>query len=80
MKLSALKLRYAIPLGPTLTPNTSRSISPAPSGRYQQAAIDFLIFDPQVVSKREPGWEDMLEKAIMKWMWCVTAEKRGTKL
>lgn len=77
---SALKLRYSIPLGPTLTPNTSRSNSPAPSGRSQQSGEDFLIFDPQLVSKRQPGWEDMLEKAIMKWMWCVVAEKRGTRM
>ncbi|GJJ14255.1 hypothetical protein Clacol_008519 [Clathrus columnatus] len=78
--MAALKLRYMIPLGPTLTPNTSRSISPAPSGTTQRPVNEFLIFDPQIVSKREPGWEDMLEKAVMKWMWCVVAEKRGTRV
>ncbi|KIJ47808.1 hypothetical protein M422DRAFT_74784 [Sphaerobolus stellatus SS14] len=37
----------------------------------------FVRFDPQVVAKREEGWDAMLEGAVMKWMWAVVAEKRS---
>lgn len=85
---SALRLRYMLNVGPTpiqsgrTSQSTTPVISPSPS---QQAfilppttAVDdqFVRFDPQVVAKREEGWETMLEGATLKWMWAVVTEKR----
>jgi hypothetical protein len=34
------------------------------------------MFDAKVVARKEEGWEDMLERALVRWMWKAVGEKR----
>ncbi|KAF8583679.1 hypothetical protein K439DRAFT_1570533 [Ramaria rubella] len=75
---AALKLRYMVPLG---FPKNLQINSPAASPISSQQSFPaepIIVFDPQLVSKREEGWDTMLETAALRWMWCVVKERRGT--
>ncbi|KAF8519303.1 hypothetical protein JB92DRAFT_2786835 [Gautieria morchelliformis] len=74
---AALKLRYMVPIGP---PKNSQGNTPMASPSANQLSFPsfehMLLFDPQLVAKREEGWDNMLEAAVLKWMWCVVGERR----
>lgn len=36
-----------------------------------------ITFDAPVIARKEPGWEDMLEALVMRWLQAVVDEKRG---
>lgn len=79
MICSALKLRYMVPIGPLKSSQGSTPVvSPSPS-QQSFPSIENMLFDPQLVAKREEGWDTMLETAVFKWMWCVVGERRGGK-
>lgn len=69
-----------IPIGP---PKYARGNTPTASPSATQAAFpsieNLFLFDPQLVAKREEGWDSMLESAVLKWMWCVVGERREGK-
>ncbi|CED85135.1 hypothetical protein [Phaffia rhodozyma] len=58
---AAIKLRYLVPL------IQSNAVNPTPES---------IFFDHQMVAKRAPGWEQMLEKAIHSWIDRITEEER----
>ncbi len=45
------------------------------SGDNKGAPIG-LVFDAKVVARRDAGWEDMLEGAVLAWVEEVVKEKR----
>ena len=36
-----------------------------------------LFFDPSVVARNDPGWEDMLQAVLLRWVAAVVDERRG---
>lgn len=38
-----------------------------------------VMFDPRVVARRDPGWEEMFLIVLRKWMDAVVAEQRGER-
>jgi hypothetical protein len=76
----ALKLRYILPVMPTVpkpppsgAPAASPTLSPSSSRNIEPP----IIFDAPVVAKKEAGWEDMLERLLLRWIEAVVEEKRG---
>lgn len=82
----ALKLRYMLPI--YAPPGTSRLgtgtpsggntplASPSPSMQRFPSTEPPIYFDAPSIAKREEGWEDMLQGAIVKWMNAVIDERR----
>ena len=69
-----------VPIGPPKTSQGSTPIaSPSPNQQSFPSIEHMLLFDPQLVAKREEGWDTMLEAAVLQWMWCVVGERRGGK-
>ncbi|CAL1702604.1 unnamed protein product [Somion occarium] len=83
---AALKLRYMIPI---ITPNPSRSAlntpgntpisSPSPSMQKFPTGEIPILFDAPVVARLDPGWEDMLETVVLKWVDAVVEERRAQR-
>lgn len=48
----------------------------APSPLDAKALPDLVLFDAQVVARKDEGWEDMLERVLLRWMWKAIGEKR----
>ncbi|EJD38347.1 hypothetical protein AURDEDRAFT_139582 [Auricularia subglabra TFB-10046 SS5] len=61
---AALKLRYLVPL---VSPGQNAPPGPEPP----------IVFDARVVGKLEPGWEEVLERTVRRWVDAVVAEKRA---
>lgn len=61
---SALKLRY---LAPLVAPGQNAPPGPEPP----------ILFDARVVARRDPGWEETLERVVRRWVDAVVAEKRA---
>jgi hypothetical protein len=36
-----------------------------------------LFFDPGLVARTDPGWEDMLQSVLLRWVSAVVDERRG---
>ncbi|KAJ7666905.1 hypothetical protein DFH06DRAFT_253115 [Mycena polygramma] len=78
----ALKIRYLLPIvapaqpGST-TPNSNTPLnSPAATARFTTDQPP-VIFDAKAVARKDPGWEDILEGAMVRWVQRVVAERRG---
>ncbi|KAJ7235099.1 hypothetical protein B0H12DRAFT_1142127 [Mycena haematopus] len=81
----ALKIRYLLPIvapaqpGATTpnsnTPLNSPSALPVPQ-RFNPEQPP-VIFDAKAVARKDPGWEDILENAMLRWVQRVVAERRG---
>lgn len=37
------------------------------------------MFDAPLVAKKEDGWEDMLERLVLRWVEVVVEERRGER-
>lgn len=59
--------------GESTTPLASPS---TPMFRFPTAEPP-ITFDAPVIARKEPGWEDMLEALVMRWLQAVVDEKRG---
>lgn len=35
-----------------------------------------VYFEPKLIAGREPGWDEMFERVLMRWLDVVLAEKR----
>ncbi|KAJ2929488.1 hypothetical protein H1R20_g7606, partial [Candolleomyces eurysporus] len=60
------------------TPSSSAS-SPSAMSAAQDSSNNNtvnLMFDAKVAARKEEGWEDMLERALVRWMWKAVGEKR----
>ncbi|RXW20500.1 hypothetical protein EST38_g5352 [Candolleomyces aberdarensis] len=61
------------------TPSSSASSPSAMSTTQDSSSSNSsinLMFDAKVVARKEEGWEDMLERALVRWMWKAVGEKR----
>ena len=38
-----------------------------------------IEFDARVVARKDEGWEDMLEKVLLRWVQNVVEEKRSVR-
>ncbi|KAJ7485134.1 hypothetical protein B0H11DRAFT_2018242 [Mycena galericulata] len=82
----ALKIRYLLPIvapapppGST-TPNSNTPLnSPAPAASAQRFNPEQppVVFDAKAVARKDPGWEQILEGALLRWVQRVVAERRG---
>ncbi|CUA71279.1 hypothetical protein RSOLAG22IIIB_09452 [Rhizoctonia solani] len=75
---AALKLRYVIdivPAGQTTHPTRHFHQAPQPEALLVQYAPN--QFSPIVIAKHEPGWEDMLERAMWEWVNAVVTERKS---
>jgi hypothetical protein len=81
----ALKIRYLLPIvapahpGST-TPNSNTPLnSPAPAAAPQRFNPEQppVIFDAKAVAHKDPGWDGILEGAMLRWVERVVAERRG---
>ncbi|KAF6752713.1 hypothetical protein DFP72DRAFT_904600 [Ephemerocybe angulata] len=52
------------------------SSSPTSSEGTGKPVPDVILFDAGVVARRDEGWEDMLERVLLRWMWKAVGEKR----
>ena len=89
--LSALKLRYMLPIqtpyqplkhgsGANNTPAPGAAIAaPLGSPVKQRFSEPPLVFDAKLVARKEEGWDAMLEEVLMKWVWKVVEEQRSTR-
>ncbi|CAE6447953.1 unnamed protein product [Rhizoctonia solani] len=75
---AALKLRYVIDIVPAEhTTAPTRHFHQAPQQQQVQVQYAPNQFSPIVVAKHEPGWEDMLERAIWEWVNAVVTERKA---
>ncbi|KAJ6558210.1 hypothetical protein B0H19DRAFT_946011 [Mycena capillaripes] len=81
----ALKIRYLLPIvappqaGAT-TPNSNTPLnSPAPTATIQRFNPEQppVVFDAKAVARKDPGWDDILEGVMLRWVQRVVAERRG---
>jgi len=71
---------------PTSKPNPTAAVAVAavepaappspltPTGKSSEMPI---FFDARVVARRDDGWEDMLERALLRWTSVVVEERRN---
>lgn len=85
---AALKLRYMLPVITTNPSKTGKNTprngstplsSPSPSIQRFPHTEEVILFDAPVVARQEPGWEDMLETLLLKWVNVVAEERRGDR-
>jgi hypothetical protein len=68
----------ATPDVPTLKPNLAGDLTPpSPSAGAAKFSEPPIFFDARVVAHRDEGWEDMLERILLRWMLAVVQERRG---
>ncbi|KAJ7074519.1 hypothetical protein C8F01DRAFT_1100736 [Mycena amicta] len=77
----ALKIRYLLPIvSGAVTPGSGTPLnSPSAASIPQRFNPEQppVVFDAKIVARKDPGWEDILEHAVFRWMQRVIAEKRG---
>ncbi|TFK51524.1 hypothetical protein OE88DRAFT_1630051 [Heliocybe sulcata] len=84
-----LKLRYSLPIqilpkpGVPLNLNVTPTPSPQPSPsalrtKFSAAEMPFT-FDTRVIARKDQGWEEMLETAVVKWADAIAEERRGER-
>lgn len=74
---------------PIVSPNPAKSgtgsamttpvPSPSPSMQRFPSGTPPILFDAPVVARLDPGWEDMLEIVVNRWVDAVVEEKRGDR-
>jgi hypothetical protein len=86
-----LKLRYILPVvAPTVPAKAGLNLPTAPGSplttpspsltRFPSNATEPpIFFDAPIVARKEDGWEDMLENAVLKWVDAVVEERRGER-
>lgn len=89
---AALKLRYLLPItspvkgssskgnltpSPGTTPIASPSVSMSSLQFPSHVNEELIVFDAPLVARQDGGWENMLEKAVLKWADAVVDEMRG---
>lgn len=54
--------------------------SPHPTGPQKFSVPEVPVhFDALLVARRDPGWEDMLENVVERWVQVVVDERRGER-
>jgi hypothetical protein len=89
---SALKIRYTLPIhipshlsGTPISTPLGSSSSPSPKMqsftfpsklKTDHGRESPIVFDARVVARKEEGWEDMLERVLIRWVDKVVEERR----
>ncbi|KAJ7641514.1 hypothetical protein FB45DRAFT_900390 [Roridomyces roridus] len=83
----ALKIRYLLPLvtpavpppGGTTPISGTPLTSPAATAVPQRFNPDQppIVFDAKAVARKDPGWDGILEGALLRWVQRAVAERRG---
>ncbi|KAH9164870.1 hypothetical protein EDB89DRAFT_2233714 [Lactarius sanguifluus] len=80
---AAVRIRYMLPIispatpdVPTLKPNpTGDAVPPSPSSsKFSEPPI---FFDAREVARQDDGWENMLERVLLRWTLAVVEERRS---
>ncbi|KAI9461406.1 hypothetical protein F5148DRAFT_1215302 [Russula earlei] len=84
---AALRLRYMLPIVSPATPDVPTTLradqmgaEPAPASRSAatpKTSDAPFFFDARVVARRGDGWEDMLERTLLRWTSAVVEERRN---
>ena len=86
--LSALKLRYTLPIHipshlsgnpistPLNSPSRMQTFTFPNKVKMNHRRESPIVFDARVVAKKEDGWEDMLESVLFRWVDKVVEERR----
>jgi hypothetical protein len=61
---------------PTPTP-AAEPAPPSPSTPTVKSSEMPFFFDARVVARRDEGWEDMLERTLLRWTSVVVEERRN---
>jgi hypothetical protein len=71
----------AAPAGPSGPGSAIASATPPPSARARSFRTPELpvYFDALQVARRDVGWEDVLEAALLRWVQAVVDEARGER-
>jgi hypothetical protein len=64
----------ATPDVPMMIPG--QAVAPPPT-TSKQSPESPIFFDARVVARRDEGWEDMLERALLCWSSAVVEERRS---
>ncbi|KAI0338691.1 hypothetical protein BDW22DRAFT_1415373 [Trametopsis cervina] len=90
--VAALKLRYELPIvSPPSTSNLTghgsmtplegstplSSPTPTLAKKFPRTDEPPITFDAALVARKDPGWEDMLETLVLRWLDVVVDERRG---
>ncbi|KAJ7207991.1 hypothetical protein GGX14DRAFT_634739 [Mycena pura] len=76
----ALKIRYLLPIVAPSQPGTDTASTPLSSPVSPQrfnAQQPPVMFDAKAIARKDPGWDDLLETTVHRWVQRVVAEKRG---
>lgn len=85
---SALKIRYTLPIHipshlsgtpistPFSSPTKMQSFTLPAKLKMDRGKESPIVFDARVVAKKEEGWEDMLERVLIRWVDRVVEERR----
>jgi hypothetical protein len=73
----------ATPDVPTSKPSPAAAVAaepvppPSPSTPTGKPSEMPIFFDARVVARRDEGWEDMLERTLLRWTSVVAEERRN---
>jgi hypothetical protein len=73
----------ATPDGPTSKPSPTAAAAvgpallPSPSSPTAKSSKMPIFFDARVAARRDDGWEDMLERTLLRWTSVVVEERRN---
>ena len=67
----------ALKPSPTLTGVAEPVLPPSPSTPTVKSSETPIFFDARVVARRDDGWEDMLERTLLRWTSVVVEERRN---
>ena len=60
-----------------LKPNqTSEPVPAPPSPSMTKFSEPPIFFDARLVARRDDGWDDMLERTLLRWTFAVVEERR----
>ena len=62
---------------PTAAVAAEAAVPPSPSTPTGKSSEIPIFFDARVVARRDEGWEDMLERALLRWTSVVVEERRN---
>ena len=86
-----MKLRYVLPVVVPPSPVKAGPITPVAPGTPLTTSSPSLqhfpsntnlrpiYFDAPIVARKDDGWEDMLENALLEWVNVVVEERRGER-
>ena len=78
----AIKLRYNIPVhissqvSKTGVSDLTQQRASSPADRSRRDSAPKIDFDPMSIAKKGEGWDDMLQRVLLRWIMEVSREIR----